>query len=93
MVDSQPLDTKGVFGGNLGESPTLTTVHPPVQVQDTIITAWTIRHPTHNRNDLIARVELYQLRYIPRAKWSIHEGVRCFFYSFPWCSWAILDLN
>ncbi|KAK8275922.1 hypothetical protein V6Z11_D10G167200 [Gossypium hirsutum] len=66
---------------------------PPVHVQDIIITAWTIRHPTCNRNNPIARVELYQLSYIPRAKWSMHEGVRCFFYSFPWRSWAILDLN
>ena len=31
--------------------------------------------------------------YPPRAKWSMHERVRCFFYSFPWRSWAILDLN
>ncbi|KAK8640444.1 hypothetical protein V6N13_008197 [Hibiscus sabdariffa] len=74
-------------------SPLLRKSEPPVQVQDTIITAWTIRHPTRNRNDPIARAELYQLSYIPRAKWSMHEGVRCFFYSFPWRSWAILDLN
>ncbi|TYI98679.1 hypothetical protein E1A91_D01G232000v1, partial [Gossypium mustelinum] len=87
MVGPRPLDTEGVLGilfpkdprwGNLGEPPTPTTVH----VQDTIITAWTIRHPTRNRNDPIARAELYQLSYIPRAKWSMHEGVRCFFYSF-----------
>nr|GLL25373.1 hypothetical protein Ahy_A03g013504 [Ipomoea trifida] len=64
---------------NPGEPPTPTTVH----VQDTIITAWTIRHPTRNRNDPIARAELYQLSYIPRAKWSMHEVVRYFFYSFP----------
>lgn len=31
---------------------------PPVQVQDTMIIAWTIRHPTHNHNDPIARAEL-----------------------------------
>ncbi|TYH13437.1 hypothetical protein ES288_A06G139400v1 [Gossypium darwinii] len=96
MVGPRPLDTEGVLGlfaranlflfprdprwGNLGEPPTPTTVH-------------TIRHPTRNRNDPIARAELYQLSYIPRAKWSMHEGVRCFFYSFPWRSWAILDLN
>ena len=73
--------------------PLLRKSEPPVQVQDTIITACTIRHPTRNRNDPIARAELYQLSYIPRAKWSMHEGVRCFFYSFPWRSWAILDLN
>jgi hypothetical protein len=60
---------------------------------DTIIIAWIIRHPTRNRNDPIARAELYQLSYFPRAKWSMHEGVRCFFYSFTWRSWAILDLN
>ena len=24
---------------------------------------------------------------------KIVAGVRCFFYSFPWRSWAILDLN
>lgn len=41
---------------------------PPVQVQDTIITAWTIRHPTRNRNDPIARAELYQLSYIPPSQ-------------------------
>jgi hypothetical protein len=39
--------------------------HRFCQVQDTIITAWTIRHPTRNRNDPIARAELYQLSYIP----------------------------
>ncbi|KAF4357282.1 hypothetical protein F8388_002790 [Cannabis sativa] len=41
---------------------------PPVQVQDTIITAWTIRHPTRNCNDPIARAELYQLSYIPPSQ-------------------------
>jgi hypothetical protein len=46
-------------------SPLLRKSEPPVQVQDTIITAWTIRHPTRNRNDPIARAELYQLSYIP----------------------------
>ncbi|KAB2064786.1 hypothetical protein ERO13_A09G039230v2 [Gossypium hirsutum] len=66
---------------------------PPIQVQDSIITTWTIRHPTFNRNNLITRAELYQLSYILRAKWSMHEGVRCFFYSFPWPSWAILGFN
>ncbi|KAK5845206.1 hypothetical protein PVK06_001366 [Gossypium arboreum] len=49
-------------------SPLLRKSEPLVQVQDTIITAWTIRHPTRNRNDPIARAELYQLSYIPRAK-------------------------
>jgi hypothetical protein len=39
--------------------------HRFCQVQDTIITVWTIRHPTRNRNDPIARAELYQLSYIP----------------------------
>ncbi|KAK7376246.1 hypothetical protein VNO78_34832 [Psophocarpus tetragonolobus] len=73
--------------------PLLRKSEPPVQVQDTIITAWTIRHPTRNRNDPIARAELYQLSYIPRAEWSMHEGVKSVFYSFPWRSWAILDLN
>ncbi|GLU24540.1 hypothetical protein SLE2022_404660 [Rubroshorea leprosula] len=63
-------------------SPLLRKSEPPVQVQDTIITAWTIRHPTRNRNDPIARAELYQLSYIPRAKWSMHERVRCFFLLF-----------
>ncbi|KAI9092974.1 hypothetical protein K1719_027497 [Acacia pycnantha] len=53
-------------------SPLLRKSEPPVQVQDTIIT-WTIRHPTRNRNDPIARAELYQLSYIPRAKWSMHD--------------------
>uniref|UniRef100_A0A8S0WSY2 Uncharacterized protein n=1 Tax=Spirodela intermedia TaxID=51605 RepID=A0A8S0WSY2_SPIIN len=48
--------------------PLLRKSEPPVQVQDTIITAWTIRHPTCNRNDPIARAELYQLSYIPRAQ-------------------------
>ena len=46
-------------------SPLLRKSEPPVQVQDTIITAWTIRQPTRNRNDPIARAELYQLSYIP----------------------------
>ncbi|KAK8516999.1 hypothetical protein V6N12_010034 [Hibiscus sabdariffa] len=87
----RPLESfSGMFRSS---SPLLRKSEPPVQVQDTIITAWTIRHPTRNRNDPIARAELYQLSYIPRAKWSMHEGVRCFFYSFPWRSWAILDLN
>ncbi|KAG8369579.1 hypothetical protein BUALT_Bualt14G0028000 [Buddleja alternifolia] len=45
-------------------SPLLRKSEPPVQVQDTIITAWTIRHPTRNRNDPIARAEFYQLSYI-----------------------------
>ncbi|RYR67196.1 hypothetical protein Ahy_A03g013504 [Arachis hypogaea] len=62
--------------------PLLRKSEPPVQVQETIITAWTIRHPTRNRNDPIARVELYQLSYIPpRAKWSMHEGVSLLFFS------------
>ncbi|KAK8633828.1 hypothetical protein V6N13_014663 [Hibiscus sabdariffa] len=87
----RPLESfSGMFRSS---SPLLRKSEPPVQVQDTIITAWTIRHPTCNCNDPIARAELYQLSYIPRAKWSMHEGVRCFFYSFPWRSWAILDLN
>nr|AFK45453.1 unknown [Medicago truncatula] len=74
--------------------PLLRKSEPPVQVQDTIITAWTIRHPTRNRNDPIARAELYQLSYIPpEPSWSMHEGVKSVFYSFPWRSWAILDLN
>jgi len=42
--------------------------HRFCQVQDTIITAWTIRHPTRNRNDPIARAELYQLSYIPPSQ-------------------------
>jgi hypothetical protein len=46
-------------------SPLLRKSEPPVQVQDTIITAWTIRQPTCNRNDPIARAKLYQLSYIP----------------------------
>ncbi|KAL8508629.1 hypothetical protein ACS0TY_019032 [Phlomoides rotata] len=54
-------------------SPLLRKSEPPVQVQATIITAWTIRHPTRNRNNPIARAKLYQLSYIPRAKWSMHE--------------------
>ncbi|RYR71768.1 hypothetical protein Ahy_A02g005989 [Arachis hypogaea] len=37
---------------------------PPVHIQETIIIAGTIRHLTHNHNDLIARAELYQLSYI-----------------------------
>ncbi|KAL5057167.1 hypothetical protein RYX36_028771 [Vicia faba] len=69
--------------------------NPPVQVQDTIITAWTIRHPTRNRNDPITRAELYQLSYIPpsQVEACIKESNPSFFYSFPWRSWAILDLN
>lgn len=49
-------------------SPLFRKSEPPVQVQDTIITAWTIRHPTRNRNDPIARAELYQLSYIPPSQ-------------------------
>ncbi|RYR71767.1 hypothetical protein Ahy_A02g005988 [Arachis hypogaea] len=37
---------------------------PPVHIQETIIIAGTIRHLTHNYNDLIARAEHYQLSYI-----------------------------
>ena len=74
--------------------PLLRKSEPPVQVQDTIITARTIRHPTRNRNDPIARAELYQLSYIPPSQVeSMHAGVKSVFYSFPWRSWAILDLN
>ncbi|KAK8516958.1 hypothetical protein V6N12_032158 [Hibiscus sabdariffa] len=62
----RPLESfSGMFRSS---SPLLRKSEPPVQVQDTIITAWTIRHPTRNRNDPIARAELYQLSYIPRAK-------------------------
>lgn len=96
VLDSPSLSFVSVesFSGMFRSSfPLLRKSEPPVQVQDTIITAWTIRHPTRNRNDPIARAELYQLSYIPRAKWSMHEGVKSVFYSFPWRSWAILDLN
>ncbi|KAI3663642.1 hypothetical protein L6452_45655 [Arctium lappa] len=55
-------------------SPLLRKSEPPVQVQDTIITAWTIRHPTRNRNDPIARAELYQLSYIPPSQLG-HPGL------------------
>ncbi|AES69826.2 hypothetical protein MTR_3g035630 [Medicago truncatula] len=87
--------TNQSFSGMFRSSfPLLRKSEPPVQVQDTIITAWTIRHPTRNRNDPIARAELYQLSYIPpEPSWSMHEGVKSVFYSFPWRSWAILDLN
>ncbi|RYR71770.1 hypothetical protein Ahy_A02g005991 [Arachis hypogaea] len=37
---------------------------PPIHVQETIITVWTIRHPTRNRNNLISRTKLCQLSYI-----------------------------
>ncbi|AES99444.1 hypothetical protein MTR_5g080920 [Medicago truncatula] len=61
--------TNQSFSGMFRSSfPLLRKSEPLVQVQDTIITAWIIRHPTRNRNDPIARVELYQLSYIPRAK-------------------------
>lgn len=52
-------------------------------LQDTVIIAWKIRHPTRDRNDWIARVELYQRAISPRDEWSTHEIVRFFFYSFP----------
>ena len=55
-------------------SPLLRKSEPPVQVQDTIITAWTIRHPTRNRNDPIARAELYQLSYIPPSGVCMKES-------------------
>jgi len=48
--------------------------HRFCQVQDTIITAWTIRHPTRNRNDPIARAELYQLSYIPPSEVCMKES-------------------
>ncbi|RYR70785.1 hypothetical protein Ahy_A02g005094 isoform B [Arachis hypogaea] len=35
-----------------------------VHVHETIITAWTIRHPTRNSNDPIARAIFYQQSYI-----------------------------
>ncbi|RYR70783.1 hypothetical protein Ahy_A02g005092 [Arachis hypogaea] len=35
-----------------------------VHVHETIITAWTIRHPTRNSNDPIARAKFYQQSYI-----------------------------
>ncbi|KAK7297653.1 hypothetical protein VNO77_47974 [Canavalia gladiata] len=57
------------FSGMFRSSfPLLRKSKPPVQVQDTILTAWTIRHPTRNRNDPIARAELYQLSYIPPSQ-------------------------
>ncbi|RYR58988.1 hypothetical protein Ahy_A05g024840 [Arachis hypogaea] len=57
------------FSGMFRSSfPLLRKSEPPVQVQETIITAWTIRHPTRNRNDPIARAELYQLSYIPPSQ-------------------------
>ncbi|GAB2294804.1 hypothetical protein Dimus_028998 [Dionaea muscipula] len=63
---------------------------PPVQVQDTIIAAWTIRHPTRNRNDPIARAELYQLSYIPPSRVGMKESDAS---SILFPGWAILDLN
>jgi len=62
--------------------PLLKKSEPTFQVQDTIITAWTITHPTHNRNDPIVKAELYQLSYIPRAEWSMHEEVKSVFFLF-----------
>ena len=59
-------------------SPLLRKSEPPVQVQDTIITAWTIRHPTRNRNDPIARAELYQLSYIGASALTIIAKLRAF---------------
>ncbi|AES59183.1 hypothetical protein MTR_1g015430 [Medicago truncatula] len=61
------------FGGMFRSSfPLLKKSEPPVQVQDTIITTWTVRHPTCNRNDPIARAELYQLSYIPPSQVGAH---------------------
>jgi len=66
-------------------SPLLRKSEPPVQVQDTIITAWTIRHPTRNRNDPIARAALYQLSYIPPSQvehaWRSQTLLRFLFFS------------
>src|ERR1044072_9065074 len=63
--------------------PLLRKSEPPVQVQDTIITAWTIRHPTRNRNDPLARAELYQLSYITPSQVGacIKESKPSFFLS------------
>ncbi|KAL5057247.1 hypothetical protein RYX36_028851 [Vicia faba] len=68
---------------------------PPVQVQDTIITAWTIRHPTRNRNDPIARAELYQLSYIPPSQVGacIKESSQSSILFLGAVGRAILDLN
>ncbi|KAK9732963.1 hypothetical protein RND81_04G034700, partial [Saponaria officinalis] len=49
-------------------SPLLRKSEASFQVQDTIITAWTIRHPTRNHDDPIARAKLYQLSYIPLSQ-------------------------
>ena len=68
-VDAHLFVSVESFSGMFqSSSPLLRKSEPPVQVQDTIITAWTIRHPTRNRNDPIARAELYQLSYIPPSQ-------------------------
>jgi len=69
VLDSPVFVLVESFNGMFRSSfPLLRKRDPPVQVQDTIITAWTIRHPTRNLNDPIARAELYQLSYIPPSR-------------------------
>ncbi|RYR71762.1 hypothetical protein Ahy_A02g005983 [Arachis hypogaea] len=52
-----------------------------VHVQETIIIAWTIRHPTRNSNDPIARAKFYQQRYILPDQISFWELFILFEYS------------
>ncbi|KAF9595592.1 hypothetical protein IFM89_001064 [Coptis chinensis] len=51
----------------------------------------TIRHPIRIANRPNCKSGALPTELYPRAKWSMHEGVRCFFYS-PALG-AILDLN
>ena len=79
----------GIFQSS---SPLRRNTEPPVQAQGNIITVWTIRHPTHNRNEPIEREELYKLSYIPPSHVEF-AWIICFFYSYPRRYWAMLDLN
>ncbi|RYR11612.1 hypothetical protein Ahy_B04g069113 isoform A [Arachis hypogaea] len=65
LLDLTNYSFSGMFRSSF---PLLRKSEPPVQVQETIITTWTIRHPTNNSNDPIARAELYQLSYIPPSQ-------------------------
>lgn len=63
-------------------SPLLRKSESLVQVQDSIIIVWTIRHSTHNCNYPITKAEFYQV-ISPQAKWNMYERVMSFFYYFP----------
>ncbi|KAG5576172.1 hypothetical protein H5410_056306 [Solanum commersonii] len=88
----EPTPTTGPCMRSILDRP---TAHPtsstlrPVFVSRYYHYRRTIRHPTRNRESQLQERALPTKLY-PRAKWSMHEVVGCFFYSFPG-AWAILD--